>query len=43
MTPPPAPLSGSNGEPWWIAAIEALIVINLVLARSRISRSPSGR
>ena len=23
--------SGSNGEPWWIAAIEAVIVINLVL------------
>jgi NADH-quinone oxidoreductase subunit H len=23
--------SGSNGEPWWIAAIEAFIVINLVL------------
>ena len=23
--------SGSNGEPWWIAAIKAVIVINLVL------------
>jgi NADH-quinone oxidoreductase subunit H len=24
--------SGSNGEPWWISVIKALIVINLVLA-----------
>ena len=23
--------SGTNGEPWWIAAIEAIIIINLVL------------
>jgi NADH-quinone oxidoreductase subunit H len=24
--------TGSNGEPWWIAAIKAVIIINLVLA-----------
>ena len=23
--------SGSNGEPWWIAAVKAFIVINLVV------------
>ena len=23
--------SGDAGEPWWIAAIEALIIVNLVL------------
>ena len=23
--------SGTNGEPWWIAAIEAIVIINLVL------------
>jgi NADH-quinone oxidoreductase subunit H len=32
VTPPDLLLSsGSNGEPWWIAAIQAFIVINLVL------------
>ena len=31
MIPPFLAASGDNGEPWWIAAIEACIVINLVL------------
>jgi NADH-quinone oxidoreductase subunit H len=31
VIPPFLASSGDNGEPWWIAAIEAFIVINLVL------------